>query len=112
MMNRKTPLPSIKDGVIIYNTQRMLPMPVISGKAAYPEREPDAGRRVALDALELARKAGSERSVNIVLLGVLSAFSEWEEKAWKDAIAACVPPKTLEVNLKAFEEGRKAAGVN
>ena len=100
-----------ENGVMIYNTQKMLPMPVISGKAVYPEKEPAAKNRVAVDALELAGKAGSVRSVNIVLLGVLSAFSDWDEQAWKDSIAACVPPKTLEVNLKAFDEGRKAAGV-
>lgn len=100
-----------ENGVMIYNTQRMLPMPVITGKAAYPEEKPCAKNQVALDALTLAEKAGSARAVNIVLLGVLSAFSEWDVQCWKDAITACVPPKTLEVNLKAFEEGRKAAGV-
>lgn len=98
-----------EDGVMIYNTQRMLPMPVISGKVQYPEQLPAAKRQVALDALTLAKEAGSARSVNIVLLGVLSAFSEWEQQEWEDAIAACVPQKTLETNLKAFEAGRKAA---
>lgn len=100
-----------KDGVMIYNTQRMLPMPVISGKAVYPEQKPAAARQVALDALALAEQAGSARSVNIVLLGVLSAFSDWDIQAWEKAIAACVPSKTLEINIKAFEAGRNAAGV-
>ena len=96
-----------KDGVLITNTQRILPMPVISGKVAYPDIRPSAGRTVALDALKLALDAGSAKSVNIVLLGVLSAFSEWPEKEWEDAVAACVPPKTLAVNLAAFRAGRK-----
>lgn len=84
-----------ENGVLITNTQRMLPMPVISGKAKYPEDQPTCKNTVALDALSLARDAGSARSVNIVLLGVLSAFSEWPEEEWEGAIAACVPPKTL-----------------
>ena len=97
-----------EDGVLISNTQRMLPMPVISGKAVYPDALPDAKRTVLLDALSLAREAGSVRSVNIVLLGVLSAFSEWPVEEWEDSVAACVPPKTLEANLKAFRAGRQA----
>ncbi len=100
-----------ENGVLITNTQRMLPMPVISGKAVYPEDSPKCARTVALDALTLAKEAGSARSVNIVLLGVLSSFSEWPEEKWEEAVAACVPPKTLEINLKAFRAGR-AAGVN
>ena len=99
-----------ENGVLITNTQRMLPMPVISGKAVYPENIPRCARTVALDALALAKEAGSARSVNIVLLGVLSSFSEWPEENWEEAIAACVPPQTLEINLKAFRAGR-AAGV-
>ena len=34
----------------------------------------------------------------------------FEEAAWRDAIADCVPQKTLEVNLAAFARGRALMG--
>ena len=97
-----------KEGVLISNVQKILPMPVIMGAAAYPGDEPKGFKTVLLDALDLAETAGSARAVNIVLLGVLSRYMEWPLEKWEAAIAACVPPKTLETNLKAFRAGRNA----
>ena len=94
-----------KDGVLISNTQEILPMPVIMGNAQYPEAEPAQEKTVLLDALKLAEDAGNARAVNIVLLGVLSRFMDWPKEKWESAIAACVPAKTLEINLKAFRAG-------
>ena len=95
-------------GVLISNTQEILPMPVIMGAASYPGDQPKGFETVLLDALDLAETAGSARAVNIVLLGVLSRFMEWPLDKWENAIAACVPPKTLETNLRAFHAGRNA----
>ena len=94
-----------KDGVLISNTQEILPMPVIMGNAQYPKAEPAQEKTVLLDALKLAEDAGNARAVNIVLLGVLSRFMDWPKEKWENAIAACVPAKTLEINLKAFRAG-------
>jgi len=93
------------EGVLISNTQEILPMPVIMGNTTYPAQNPGREKTVLLDALKLAEDAGSGRAVNIVLLGVLSRFMEWPQEKWESAIAACVPPKTLETNLKAFRAG-------
>lgn len=93
-------------GVLISNTQEILPMPVIMGAAEYPAVQPRTEKTVLLDALLAA--AGSERAVNIVLLGVLARYLDWPEEKWEQAIAACVPPKTLEINLRAFRAGRDA----
>ena len=60
----------------------------------------------ALDAFQLASEAGSYRAVNLVLLGVLSRHLPFSPENWDAAIAASVPPKTLEVNRKAFLYGR------
>lgn len=95
-------------GVLISNVQQILPMPVIMGTAAYPGAEPKGYKTVLLDALDLAETAGSARAVNIVLLGVLSRYMDWPQEKWEAAIAACVPAKTLETNLKAFRAGRMA----
>ena len=96
-----------KDGVLISNTQEILPMPVIMGNATYPEANPTQEKTVLLDALTLAEEAGNARAINIVLLGVLSRFMDWPQEKWESAIAACVPAKTLETNLKAFRAGMK-----
>ena len=96
-----------KGGVLISNTQEILPMPVIMGNTAYPEQAPASENAVLLDALDLAEKAGNSRAVNIVLLGVLARFLSWPQEKWESAIAACVPPRTLEINLLAFRAGLK-----
>lgn len=95
-------------GAMIANTHRMLPMPVIMGKAAYPEQAIDGHPLYALDAQELAERCGSVRAVNIVLLGVLSQLLPWPAEAYEEAVAACVKPATLAVNLAAFRAGRAA----
>lgn len=98
-------------GVIVTNTQRIDPMPVITGAAQYPENlaEKIASLGVKIDAfdcLSLAREAGSEKAVNIVLLGRLSSYFDFDPEDWKQAIRECVPQKFVELNLKAFELGR------
>ena len=95
-------------GAMIANTHRMLPMPVIMGKADYPELAIDGHPLYALDAQELAERCGSVRAVNIVLLGVLSQLLPWPAEAYEEAVAACVKPATLAVNLAAFRAGRAA----
>ena len=88
------------EGAVIANTRRMLPMPVIMGKAEYPERQITGRPVYALDAQKIA--------VNIVLLGVMSLLTDWPAEAFEEAIAANVKPATLETNLKAFRAGREA----
>jgi indolepyruvate ferredoxin oxidoreductase beta subunit len=100
-------------GKIVTSTQQIDPMPVITGKAAYPENLTEkmqaAGVAVdALDCLTLAEKAGSPKTVNIVLMGRLSHYFDLPQERWEDALAAVVPPKYLELNRKAFQLGRNA----
>ena len=64
-----------------------------------------------MDALALAQKAGNAKAVNTVMLGLLSRNMDFEEALWLEAMRQCVPAKLLEVNLKAFEEGRMACDV-
>ncbi|MEE9195457.1 MAG: 2-oxoacid:acceptor oxidoreductase family protein [Alphaproteobacteria bacterium] len=64
----------------------------------------------ALDATALASELGNRRVSNTVLLGALSAVLGFEPEIWHKAIAEMVPPGTVEVNLKAFEAGRRWAG--
>lgn len=99
-----------KDGKMIVNTQRIDPMPVIGGTANYPEKIietiADTGAKViSIDALSLAAQAGSVKAVNVVLVGLMAQFTHLDKEVWLNAIRDTVPPKFLEMNLKAFELG-------
>ncbi len=101
------------DGKIVVNTQRIDPMPVITGAAEYPqglvEMMEAAGVHVdALDALGLAEQAGTAKATNIVLMGRLSKYFDFPDEVWQEALSACVPAKFLEMNRKAFELGRNS----
>ena len=102
-----------KTGIVLTNDQEIAPMPVITGAAEYPheilQTLTDLGARVVrLDALSLARKAGSVKAVNIVLLGKLSTFFSFTEEAWLTALQAVIPQKLYELNRTAFLLGRAA----
>ena len=98
-------------GVIVTNTQKTDPMPVITGAMSYPENLIDKmrekGAKVdAVDALPLAEKAGTSKAVNLVLMGRLSRYFDFDDAVWQEAINACVPAKFLEMNRKAFALGK------
>ena len=101
-----------KGGRIIVNTQEIDPMPVITGSAVYPhgilEELKAKGVQVEeADALSAAREAGSAKAVNVVLLARLSRYFDIPKEKWLAALAACVAPKYLEMNEKAFLLGLK-----
>ncbi len=108
-------LPFLKtDGTIIANTQKMDPMPVVTGVATYPEGVLEAIRKTgvklqAVDALSLAVEAGSSKAVNVVLIGVMAAHMDIDRAVWEQAIRETVPAKFLEMNLKAFDLGYQNA---
>ena len=80
-----------KGGKIIVNTQQIDPMPVITGKAQYPENILDELKNKGvviddIDALTLAREAGSVKAVNIVLMGKLSNYFPFPAETWLNSI--------------------------
>ena len=105
----------VKDGgVLLTSSSRIWPMPVVSGTVPYPENLDEKLTErgieyIAVDAQAMAEEAGSAKAVNIVLLGLLARKLSFATELWMDAIAACVPAKTLEVNKKAFLLGFDAA---
>ena len=98
-----------KGGRMIVNTQKMNPMPVITGAAQYPENILDKiaakADLVSVDALSLAEQAGNIKAVNVVLIGVMAKSTDISYEKWVETIKTTVPPKFLDVNLKAFELG-------
>ncbi|MBP1759489.1 MAG: 2-oxoacid:ferredoxin oxidoreductase, gamma subunit [Firmicutes bacterium] len=98
------------DGVLIVNSQKIAPLPVLIGAATYPENvlvdlKDRVGRFIELDGLKLASDAGNAKATNVVLMGVLSKYMEFPEDSWKEALVARIPAKLLELNEKAFALG-------
>ena len=98
-----------KGGKMIVNTQSINPMPVITGAAKYPENLEEklskACSLTALDALNIAQKAGNIKAVNVVLIGVLAKSTDVSYEKWVEALKATVPEKFIDLNLKAFDMG-------
>ncbi len=99
-----------QDGVLITNTQRIDPMPVIIGAAEYPteileELKAKNVRLEEMDALALAEQAGSARAVNIVLMGQLAKHFHIDYEKWMTALEQVVKPQFIEMNKKAFALG-------
>lgn len=105
-----------KGGRIVVNSQKIEPVTVKIGAAEYPEGI-DAllrgrGRVLEFDARAVAAECDAPKSVNIALLGAFAAGEGFTQEAWLAAVEACVPPKTIEANRRAFlagwEMGEKA----
>ncbi|NOX33159.1 MAG: indolepyruvate oxidoreductase subunit beta [Deltaproteobacteria bacterium] len=107
-----------KDTKVITNTATLPPFTVSIGQGVYPDVEKikelikaRCASLVAIDAMKLARQAGSPMSVNIVLLGALvqtKGLSFTKEDVIK-AIERRTKKAFLDMNLKAFDLGWKAA---
>ena len=97
-------------GTVLVNTQRILPMPVITGARKYPENilselKARAGRVYALDAAAEAEAAGSLKSVNVVMIGALAKITGEALETVEEALKRTVKPKLLDVNLAALKAG-------
>ena len=99
-----------KGGTLVLNDQQIDPMPVITGKAEYPEDIPGKLRESgvdlkAIDALGIAKKCGNIKAVNVVLIGVLAGSTSISKEIWTKALEEVIPRRLLDVNIKAFEAG-------
>ena len=95
-------------GKIVVSTQQINPMPVIIGAEKYPENIMDKIKELvpnvtSLDALKGALEAGTVKAVNTVLIGSFAKKSNVDKEIWIEVIKETVPPKFLDINLKAFE---------
>jgi len=97
-------------GTVITNTQRLNPLPVLTGMSGYPENvlekiRSQARFTLAIDVLKETVAAQNTRVTNLVLIGALASFVNFEPFEWECVIAELVPPALLEINLQAFREG-------
>jgi len=100
-------------GVAVVNDQAVPPVAVSSGGAEYPSDERFHAAFQAMGAksylipgITVARELGDARVNNVVLLGALSALLDVTPEAWRAVIEGRVPPKYVELNLRAFDRGR------
>ncbi len=110
-------LPKVSEKTfVITNSARIVPFTVGLGLSEYPpieqiisELKAKVKHLFVINAEELANKAGNIMSLNMVLLGAATAIPCFP--IGKDEIIQSMkenlPPKTIEVNLKAFELGFK-----
>lgn len=99
-------------GKVLTDTLELAPMPVLTGAMQYPnnilERIRNQTRQVyEIEAFKYALELGETRTQNIIMLGALSRFLRFDDKLYEQAIRENIKPKFLDLNLKAFQIGKK-----
>lgn len=100
-----------KEASIIVNAEELYPPAVNLGDAAYPDDtilylKKNYSRVIEIDATVLAKKAGSVKAANVVLLGAMSNLMDIEPAVWEAVIKESFPEKLIKLNLDAFQMGR------
>lgn len=102
------------DGVFISGTAQIVPPAAHLDHRRWARAYPAFDRAILadhrgpvhmVDALAVARGAGSASLTNTVLLGVLAVHLELPRDAWEETIVRHVPARTVEMNVRAFREG-------
>ena len=95
-----------KDGAMIVNDHRIDPITVVTGVMQYPENIIEELEKeynlYRVNAMDEALKLGNSKVFNIIVLGVAARHMDFTKEAWLEVIEKTVPPKTIEINKKAF----------
>ena len=59
----------------------------------------------AVNAMEEAKKLGNARVFNTIIIGVAAKHMDFEKEKWIEVVKKTVPPKTVDINVKAFLAG-------
>ncbi|MEW5921349.1 MAG: indolepyruvate oxidoreductase subunit beta [Bacillota bacterium] len=102
-----------KESVVLSNSYRIPPPSVNLGKATYPTQDEIEGilkrkgsKVLWLDATNLAGSLGNPAMAGVVLLGALSNLVGGTGEIWLEVIKRLVPEKFVEMNQKAYLEGK------
>ena len=97
------------DTMILANDWRIDPITVVTGVASYPDGILDTLKEqrdtIVVEATKEAKKMGAPRAFNVIVLGAAARHMGFEKEDWISVIETTVPPKTIEVNKKAFDAG-------
>ena len=95
-----------KDGVLVVNEQRIDPITVVTGVASYPENIVEELEKeytvYKINAMDEALKLGNSKVFNIIVLGMAAKHMDFSKEDWLKVIEKTVPPKTVDINKKAF----------
>ncbi|MFC1982732.1 indolepyruvate oxidoreductase subunit beta [Chloroflexota bacterium] len=101
-------------GIAIVNNQALPPLAVSLGGEHYPTDEEvknimkrRADRVYFIDGTRLAGELGNVRTLNIFMLGCISPFMPLKVHIWKDSISQHIPVNIRQINMAAFDQGRK-----
>ena len=102
-------------GTVLVGEMRIPPLSVSSGDDVYPDDErlrqvigERASALLMVPSIRIATEAGNTRAHNVVVLGALSTLIDGVPvDTWRQVIARWVPQRYVEVNMNAFEAGRK-----
>ena len=101
-------------GKLVYNKVTINPSTVASGLATYP---PDVAEQItvacsnahAIDALQVAKKAGNAKAVNMVMVGSVMKGLPIDTEVVEGVVREISRDKGAEVNLAALRGGSAAA---
>ncbi len=100
--------------IVITNTVPIVPFTVAIRQSTYPDLESlyaliegKVARLIRVDAVRMAREAGTERAANIAMVGVLAGTGilPVPRESWHAGLELVLPPRLLEVNRRAFDLG-------
>lgn len=101
-------------GIAIINNHAMPPLAVSLGTHRYPNDnevrdilKQCTDKICFIDGIARARELGDVRALNLFMLGCISNFMPIKLDVWEKCISERLPAKILQLNLKAFEQGRK-----
>lgn len=100
--------------LVISNAVPVVPFTVAVGQSRYPSHEiiyarvqEKVAKVVQVDAVALAHQAGSDRTANVALVGVLAGMNRLPipEASWEAALKRVLPARLFDLNWKAFRLG-------
>lgn len=101
-------------GIAIVNNQALPPLSVSLGNARYPSDEEitdilkqRTDRVYFIEGARRARELGNIRTLNMFMLGCASLFTPFKVQIWKDSIFQRLPASIRQINITAFNQGRK-----
>lgn len=102
------------EAIAIINNHALPPLSVNLGNERYPgDREitnileQRSGRIYFVDGINRAKELGNIRTLNMFMLGCVSSFLPLKVNTWKDCISLRLPPGIRQINIAAFDAGRK-----
>lgn len=98
------------NGVVVINDYKINSMPILSGKADYPDNAADIlkskAKTIIVDAAKEAEILGDSKVMNIILLGTIIKAMKLEDINWNKIIKENIKTKYVTINIKALEVGK------